>query len=105
MDCHIQGVAALTVSDLYIIEVASEAGILCRLDGSALRAASSSDSNRACLAGEHERWMCTDWEGTCWLGHTGFQDSSDTESESERRSNESSSCTEEQDDDQSSQTA
>src|SRR5205823_3578822 len=105
MDYHVQGVAVLTVSDLDIIEGASEASILCRLDDDALCDSSGSDGNRACLAGEHERWTCTDWEGTCWLGHTVSQDPSDTEAESEERSNESSSCTEEQDDDQYNQTA
>ena len=105
MDCHVQRVASLAVSDLYSIEVASEAGVLCRLDGDTLRASSSSDSHRACLAGEHERWTGTDWEGTCWLGHTVSQDSSDTDTESQQRSNESSSCAEEQDDDQGYQAA
>ena len=105
MDYHVQGVAVLTVSDLDIIEVASEASILCRLDDDALCASSGSDDNRACLAGEHERWTGTGWEGTCWLGHTVSQDSSDPETESQQRSNESSSCTEEQDDDQGYQAA
>ena len=105
MNCHVQRVASLAVSDLYTIEVASEAGVLCRLDGDTLRASSGSDSHRACLAGEHERWTGTDWEGTCWLGHTVSQDPSDPEAESEERSNESSSCTEEQDEDQCNQTA
>ena len=100
MDCHVQRVASLAVSDLYIIEVASEASILCRLDDNALRASAGLDGNRACLAREHERWACTDWEGTCWLGLTASQGPSNTEAECEQRSNENSSCTEEQDDDQ-----
>ena len=105
MDCHVQCDASLAVSDLYIIEVASEASILCRLDDDALYASSGSDGNRACLAVELERWTGTDWEGTYWLGHTVSQDPSDTETESQQRSNESSSFTEEQDDDQGYQAA
>src|SRR5439155_233367 len=58
MDCHVQRSAALTVSDLDVIEVASEASILCRLDDNALRASAGLDGNRACLAREHERWAC-----------------------------------------------
>ena len=88
MNSHVHSAAALVVIDLYIIEVSTEAGILCRLDDNATRA-SFIDCNRACIAGEHERRACTNCECLRWLDHTVSKGPSDTETKSENRSNES----------------
>lgn len=61
MDGHIHRAAALAIIDLDVVEVSSEAGILCGLDDNAIRA-SSMNGHRTCIAGEHERWTCTDWK-------------------------------------------
>lgn len=88
MNGHGHRVAALAVSNLDIIEISSEAGILGGLDDNARRV-SALDCHRACIASEHERWTCTDWECTRWLSHTVSKGLSDPETESEKRSNES----------------
>ena len=104
MDSHVHSAATLTVVDLYIIEVSSKAGILFGLDDNTI-GASSIDCNRAPVAGENERWTCTDCECPCWHGNAVSQGPTDTETKAEKRSNESCSCTEEQDDDECDQTA
>ncbi len=88
--CNDYCVAVLAVIDLYSIEVPSEIGILFCLDNNAI-GTSTIDGNRACIAGEHERWTCADGECMCWLGHTVSKSSSEAETKSEQRSNERSS--------------
>ncbi len=89
MDGHVHSVAALTVIDRYIFEVPSEVGILCRLDDNATRG-SAIDCNRACITGEDQRcWTLTDWKCACWFSRAIPKGSSNTETKSEKRSNDS----------------